>query len=67
MDQKALVVIDVQNDYFPKGNYPLWDTQETLRNTILAIKCAHKKNIPVIHIQHIASVSAPFLALVQKA
>lgn len=62
MDQKALVVIDVQNDYFPKGNYPLWDTQETLRNTILAIKCAHKKNIPVIHIQHIASVSAPFFS-----
>jgi nicotinamidase-related amidase len=23
---KALLVIDVQNDYFPEGKFPLWNT-----------------------------------------
>lgn len=54
MSQAALLVIDLQNDYFPNGKFPLWNTEATLNNIKSAISKANEKNIPVIHIQHIA-------------
>lgn len=60
---KALIVIDVQNDYFPGGKFPLWNTEKTLATTVTAIHRARAKGIPVILIQHIADSSrsiAPF-------
>jgi nicotinamidase-related amidase len=61
--QKALLVIDLQNDYFPAGRFPLWNTEATLANIEQAISAARSKGIPVIHIQHIADPKlglAPF-------
>ncbi|PSW21859.1 cysteine hydrolase [Photobacterium sanctipauli] len=63
MSQKALLVIDLQNDYFPAGKFPLWNTEQTLANIKTAIDNANQHNIPVIHIQHIADAAmgiAPF-------
>lgn len=60
---KALLVIDLQNDYFPGGKFPLWNTDATLQNTERAIRMANAQGIPVIMIQHIANRSlgiAPF-------
>ena len=60
---KALLVIDLQNDYFPEGQFPLWNTEQTLANIEQAIANAQTQNIPVILIQHIADSSqglAPF-------
>jgi nicotinamidase-related amidase len=60
---KALLVIDLQNDYFPGGAYPLWNADATLHNVEGAIERANARKIPVIHIQHIANSSvgiAPF-------
>jgi len=60
---KALLVIDLQNDYFPGGNFPLWNTEVTLGNTLQAIEAAKAKGIPVIIVKHIADSSrgvAPF-------
>jgi nicotinamidase-related amidase len=60
---KALVVIDLQNDYFPGGKYPLWNTEETLHNVLAAIGKAHESGIPVVLVQHVADDSkgpAPF-------
>lgn len=54
MSQKALLVIDLQNDYFPEGKFPLWNTEQTLENIKSAIGKASEQNVPVIHIQHIA-------------
>jgi len=51
---KALLVIDLQNDYFPGGKFPLWNTDVVLENLGLAIGKANAQGIPVIHIQHIA-------------
>ncbi len=51
---KALLVIDIQNDYFPDGNYPLWNTEATLSRIEKAIEAAVSKKIPVILVQHIA-------------
>ena len=60
---QALLVIDLQNDYFPDGKFPLWNTEQTLANIEQAIAHAQAQNIPVILIQHIADSSqglAPF-------
>jgi nicotinamidase-related amidase len=60
---KALIVIDLQNDYFPEGKFPLWNTEETLLNIETAISKANKQNIPVVIVQHIANSEmgiAPF-------
>jgi nicotinamidase-related amidase len=60
---KVLLVIDVQNDYFPGGKFPLWNTEETLANTVRAIGRAQAQAIPVVLIQHVADGNrgiAPF-------
>ena len=65
MSQAALLVIDLQNDYFPNGKFPLWNTEATLNNIKSAIAKANEKNIPIIHIQHIADPAmgiAPFFS-----
>ncbi len=53
--KKALLLIDLQNDYFPGGNFPLWNTEATLNNIEQAIKAARVKGIAIVHIQHIAN------------
>jgi len=63
MSKQALIVIDLQNDYFVDGKFPLWNTDITLANTEAAIAKARAKNIPVILVQHVADASkgiAPF-------
>ena len=51
---KALLVIDLQNDYFPGGKFPLWNTDVVLQNIEQAIAKANPQGVPVIHIQHVA-------------
>jgi nicotinamidase-related amidase len=59
---KGLLVIDIQNDYFPGGAFPLWNSEGVLENIEQAIKKAKEKNMPVILVQHIADADgkAPF-------
>lgn len=58
---KALLVIDLQNDYFPGGKFPLWNTDVVLQNIEQAISRSNAQGIPVIHIQHVARQGmAPF-------
>lgn len=49
--KSALLVIDVQNEYFT-GKLPVTYPAGSLDNIIRAIKAARKKNIPVIAVQH---------------
>ncbi len=61
--KKALLIIDIQNDYFPGGSYPLWNSEATLSQIESAIKLAHDSGVAVVHIQHVADESrgiAPF-------
>lgn len=61
--KKALLLIDLQNDYLPGGKFPLWHTEATLENCIAAIEKAQTSGVAIIHIQHIADPAqglAPF-------
>ena len=61
--QRALIVIDLQNDYFPDGKFPLWNTEAVLAQVESAIARARAQGVPVILVQHIADASngtAPF-------
>ena len=58
--KKALLVIDLQNDYFPGGKFPLWNTEVVLQSIEQAIAKANAQGIPVIYIQHVAKGVAPF-------
>lgn len=58
--QHALIVIDIQNDYFPDGKYPQWNPDEALNNILSAINMAKEKNIPVMLVQHVAEQASPF-------
>lgn len=50
---KALVIIDVQNDYFPGGKSELVGANKALKNIKMVLNRFRTANLPVIHIQHI--------------
>ena len=58
--KKALLVVDVQNDYFPGGKLCLWNVEPTLASIEAAIKAAVQKEIPVILIQQLSGATSPF-------
>ena len=61
--KRALIVIDLQNDYFPGGKLPLWNADATLERIEAAIERANALSIPVILVQHLVDTSkgpAPF-------
>jgi nicotinamidase-related amidase len=60
MSQPALIVIDVQNDYFEGGAFPLWNAQPTLVATEKAIGRARAIGAAVVFVQHVAKGASPF-------
>jgi len=56
--KKALLIIDLQMDYFPGGLFPLWNTDATLESVKNAIARAKQAGVEIIHIQHIANPEA---------
>lgn len=54
---RALLVIDVQNDYFPGGAYPQWHAEAVLERIEKVIKKAKEKHIPIILVQHTSGSS----------
>ncbi|MCF2858368.1 isochorismatase family protein [Pseudoalteromonas sp. SMS1] len=58
MAKKALIVIDIQNDYFESGAYPLHGTEHTMQKNLEAMAIAKRKQIPIIHVQHFVSPEA---------
>lgn len=63
MTNAALVVIDLQNDYFENGHFPLWNAEQVKQRTLELIATAQTHEIPVFLVQHIADPNqglAPF-------
>lgn len=55
---KALLLIDLQNDYFPGGAFSLWNTDAVLEAAEAAIDEAKARGVAIIHVQHIADPEA---------
>ncbi|MFL6586503.1 MAG: cysteine hydrolase family protein [Luteimonas sp.] len=57
---KALLVIDLQNDYFPGGKFPLEGADEALTHALTAIDQARQAGALIVPVQHVAAQGAPF-------
>jgi nicotinamidase-related amidase len=53
--KKALLIIDIQNDYFEGGANPLVGSLEASINAKMLLKDFREKSLPVIHIQHFST------------
>lgn len=51
----ALLLIDIQNDYFPNGRMPLEKSIEACQKAHEVLQTFRTKQQPVIHIQHIST------------
>lgn len=61
MRNKALIVIDIQNDYFPGGDWPLVGVKEAAANAARLLASARAADDVVVHIRHeFDSAAAPF-------
>jgi nicotinamidase-related amidase len=50
---RTLVIIDIQQDYFPGGAYPLVEPEAAARAAARLLAAFRQAHEPVIHIQHV--------------
>jgi nicotinamidase-related amidase len=61
MDNTALLLIDLQNDYFDDGKMPLVGSADAVAEAARLLAAARAATLPVIHIQHLSvRPGAPF-------
>lgn len=51
----ALLLLEIQNDYFPNGRFPLEKSLEASAKAQTVLQACRNKKIPVIHVQHIST------------
>jgi nicotinamidase-related amidase len=54
-EHTALILIDIQNDYFEGGTHTLANSVEASLKAKQALEYFRSKKLPVIHVQHIAT------------
>ncbi|WP_434696656.1 cysteine hydrolase [Pseudomonas sp. Z1-14] len=61
MSKQALIVVDIQNDYFPEGKWPLVGAEAAADNAVRLIEAFRQTGNQVVHIRHeFTSDEAPF-------
>ncbi|MCB0317270.1 MAG: cysteine hydrolase [Bdellovibrionales bacterium] len=55
--KQALILVDIQNEYFPDGNCPLFNINEVSDRAASLLSFFREKNLAVIHIKHIEPTS----------
>lgn len=61
MAKQALIVVDIQNDYFPQGKWPLVGADVAADNAARLIGAFREAGDSVLHIRHeFTSADAPF-------
>ena len=50
----ALLVIDIQKDYFPGGKYPLANPEDAAKKAYMLLQCFREHGGHHVHIQHIS-------------
>jgi hypothetical protein len=51
-NKTALIIIDIQNDYFPGGTMELASADDTAAKAANVLSYFRKEEMPVIHVQH---------------
>ncbi|MFS3137344.1 cysteine hydrolase family protein [Gluconacetobacter sacchari] len=63
MTDKALIIVDLQNDYFPGGRWELVGIDQAAANAARVLAAFREKGLPIIHIRHeFPTADAPFFA-----
>jgi nicotinamidase-related amidase len=52
---ECLLLVDLQNDYFPGGKMALAAVTDAAANAARLLKAFRERNLPLIHIQHIST------------
>ena len=52
--KSALLLIDIQNDYFPGGKQELFQPEQAAAKAQLLLEYFRKRELPVFHVQHIS-------------
>jgi nicotinamidase-related amidase len=60
--KNALIVIDIQNDYFPGGAFPLENAEQAGKAAVQAIEKARRDGWLVVNVQHVNPAGAAFFA-----
>jgi nicotinamidase-related amidase len=55
MDKTALILVDIQNDYFPGGKMTLEGVEAACANAARLLRHFRDKRLPVFHIRHLAT------------
>jgi nicotinamidase-related amidase len=53
--KRALIIVDIQNEYFPGGKMELVGIEEAANNAQHAIDMFRAKNLPIFYIQHLSN------------
>lgn len=62
-DHTALIIIDIQNEYFNGGGLPLLESESTAANAKVLLEWARQNAITVLHIRHLAkNASSPIFS-----
>jgi nicotinamidase-related amidase len=56
----GLLIIDVQNDYFPGGKWELAGSEKAGQVAGDLLKFFRDQKLPIVHVQHIGSPDSPF-------
>lgn len=63
MPGRAIIVVDLQNEYLPEGNLPLAGIEDAVATAATVIAAARASGDPVVHVRHeSASADAPIFA-----
>ena len=55
MAEHALVIIDIQNDYFPGGKMELEGADAAASNAARALAQFRSKRLPIVHVRHLST------------
>lgn len=58
---RALLIIDIQNDYFPGGAFPLVEPEAAAANAAALLAAFREGGEPVVHLQHQSPPDEGFL------
>ena len=59
---RALIVVDIQNDYFPGGAHPLVEPEAAAANARRLLDAFRADGAPLVHVQHVWDApDAPFM------